>query len=406
MSDGAAIVRLARPGDREAIVAAIATMGGHDDVGERADPLTTFQALLAAPGARALVAERDGAVVGVAAFEARTSLLTDRREAWLGVLAVAPGMRSQRIGTALLAAVEREAARLGCAAVVLESSQTRERAQSFYLDRGYVEAAPARRFARELRPSMAALPERFLALAARAASAVAVAVAGRAALAAVGIGADGAPTEAADEAAERAACAELAPLGLPIVSEESGTIGGPVDPASQWISLDPLDGSRNFVAGYPAYATSIALVAAGRPLAGLVVDLVSGSRWAAVAGEGATRDGVHVTTRRSGLAAVPSGLPGDPCTRTFPGIARVRMSGSTTRDLCGVADGSLAAFYGLDRPVVHVHDLAAAMLVVEEAGGCVVDRRGRVPTLVPDVAACLDVVAACDRATAEALLAL
>ena len=397
-------IRPAHPADGVAVLDLLGTMGGHDDLRERAHPLETFAALLAAPEGRVLVAERDGSVVGVAVIAARLSLLADRREAWLGALAVAPTFRSIGVGAALLGALEREAADLGCAAIVLEASLMREGAHAFYRASGFTEIRTARRFERPVVADGDDLVDRFIAAAARAATRVALAVVGRAAADAVGIGADGAPTEDADDAAERAALAELLPLGVPVVSEEAGLVGATsIDPAEAWISLDPLDGSRNFRAGFPMYATSIGLVRAGRPIAGLVADLVSGHRWAARSDAGATLDGRAIRTRRSLLGAVPSPLPGYPTMRDLPGIERTRISGSTASDLVRVADGTLAVFYALDRPVVHVHDLAAAMIVIEEAGGCVIDRSGTRPFLVPDPAVTLDIVAAYDRPFALAL---
>jgi len=397
-------IRPARPEDRWPIVELIGAMGGHDDIYDSVRPLATLGAILAAPDCRVIVAERDGRVVGVATLQARISPLRDRREAWLGLLAVAPAMRSDSIGALLLDASDREAARMGCTAIVLEASAMRARAHAFYTRAGFAERAPARRFERRIAVRDAALPERFLAVAARAAARAADAAAGRARLAPVGIGADGLPTEAADAAAERAALAELVALGLPIVSEEAGLVGATaIDPVQPWISLDPLDGSRNFVNGYPVCATSIGLVADGKPLAGFVADLVCGSRWEARAGCGAMRDGRPIRTRRGALVALPSPVDGA-AVRSVAGFSRVRVSGSTARDLCHVADGSIAAFSGLDRPVVHVHDLAAALIIIQEAGGVVLDRAANEPRLVPDAAVFLDVVAACDRDTALALL--
>ncbi len=399
--------RLARPDDCAAVVQLIAAMGGHDDIAEYGAFLETFATMCAAPDARVLVAERDGAVVGVTSLQARLSLLTDRREAWLGVLAVAPDVRSTGVGAQLLASAEREAQALGCASIVLEASTMRDRAHAFYRARGFAEARPALRFERMIDVPAETLADRFLAAAARAATHIAHAIAGRASAASVGIGADGAPTEDADAAAERAALDALLPLGVPVMSEESGLVGAStIDPQQPWISLDPLDGSRNFVAGYPLYAVSIGLVQAGRPIAGLVVDLAGGHRWSAQLGRGAMRDGAPIRTRHGPLGALPSPLPGARPVRELPGIKRVRISGSTASDLCRVADGSLAVFFALDRPVVHVHDLAAAMIIIEEAGGSVVDREGARPVLVPDAARCLEVVAAHDRASARAFAGL
>lgn len=399
------MIRPARLEDREAILRLIVEMGGHEQVALRADPLLAFREVLADSQARALVAERDGEIVGYVEVRARASSVDDRREAWLGVLCVDEASRGAGIGAALVQAADREAALLGCSAVVLETAASRSEAHAFYRAQGFGEKPPARRFVREVRVAGGSLEQRFLAAAALAASAVRAAITGLGACAPVGIGADGNATEAADAAAEAAILPVLTPLGLPIVSEEAGLVGaGAVEPDRPWICLDPLDGSRNFVAGCAPYAVSIGLVCEGRPLAGFVADLDAGHRWWAIAGGGAWRDGRPIRTRDGGLVALPNL---DPAAGTFPkmpGLARVRISGSSATDLCRVADGSLAAFVCTDRPAVHAHDLAAAYAVILEAGGVVIDAGGVPPILVPDPKPCMHFVAAASLGLARSLL--
>lgn len=398
------IVRPARWTDRDAILRLTLAMGGHDDVARRDDPMRRLGAALGRADTRVVVAERDGAIVGFAEVQARVSMVTDRFEAWLGALAVAPQARRGGVGAALLAAVEREARLLGCDAIVLESSAWRDDAYAFYRRSGFDERAPAVRFARTLSSDDdAALLQRFLDAAARAANAVAAAIAGLRDEASVGQGADGAPTEAADAAAEDAALRAFAALPCAIVSEERGLIGAPPGPGDCWIALDPLDGSRNYRAGYPPYAMAAGLVRDGVAIAGYVADLTSGRRWWA-AGGAAYVDGRPAHTRRSPIAVVPSPSSGAPPARiAIPGVTRIRASGSTAIDLCRVADGSAAAFVALDRAVAHAHDLAGAMAVIVAAGGCVLEDGGRVPVLAPDAAALHRIVAAADRELAEAL---
>ena len=401
------IVRRAVARDRDALVGLAGTMGGHDDVASRAHPFSTLDAQLDAPNVRVLVAcDARETVVGFASIRTQWSAFEDRREAVLAALAVAERERGHGIGRALLDAVDATARELGCAVVVLTSRVTRTRAHDFYRANGFDERPPALRFERAIAANAGTLVDRFLAAAGRAATGVSVAIAGRRGGGSVGIGADGAPTELADAAAERAAFAEFVPLGVPIVSEEAGLVGArSVDPDEAWISLDPLDGSRNYVLGYPSYAMSAALVLAGRPLAGLVADLVSGRRYVARKDGGATLDGVALQTRRSPLAALPSPMPGE----TFPplpSIGRLRISGSMALDFCRVGDGSLGAFYGLARPVAHAHDIAAAILVIEEAGGVVIDATGAPPVLEPDPRRQYGVVAAADEALARELAGL
>ncbi len=201
-------------------------MGGHDDVAANSDPLRHLATLLRRSDARVVVAESEGRVVGFAEVQARPTSIGDAYEAWLGALAVEPDCRGRGIGSALLAAVDEAARELGCSRIELESSEWRDEAHAFYRERGYDERTPARRFRRQVPERRhASLEERFLDAAARAATGVAAAIVDLGGLDAVGMGADGAPTEAGDRAAERAAVEALLPLGIPIVSEERGLIG-------------------------------------------------------------------------------------------------------------------------------------------------------------------------------------
>jgi 3'(2'), 5'-bisphosphate nucleotidase len=212
---------------------------------------------------------------------------------------------------------------------------------------------------------------------------------------------DGSPALAADEAAHLAAAAVLGRIGVPVLSEERGD--QPVAADEPWIVLDPLDGTGNFRAGLPPWAFSAALVQAGRPVAGLVVDLSSGRRWDGAAGHGARRDGVVVRPRAGRTVLVPTPPSGE--TVTVPSSARrVRVSGCTAVDLCLVADGSAAAWHDLDRSGTHVHDAAGGLAVLAAAGGVVLAPDGQPLELVPDTERLIRLVAAGSRETADELL--
>ncbi|HYZ15299.1 MAG TPA: GNAT family N-acetyltransferase, partial [Candidatus Acidoferrum sp.] len=244
------LLRPARLADREAVLRLVHEMGGHDEI---RDLGAAFGLVLARPSIRALVAEDAGSVVGYAELHARPVPNRNRIEGWLSTLAVAPDQRGAGIGRLLIAAAEDAARELGCDEITLESSQWRERSHAFYRELGFTERALARRFVRSVGvPSDEDLGVRFLAAAGRAATAVAAAVVELERAASRAVGADGAPTEAADAAAEAAALEELLPLGIAIVSEEAGLVGTTrtPGPGEAWISLDPLDGTRNFRAGY------------------------------------------------------------------------------------------------------------------------------------------------------------
>ena len=247
----------------------------------------------------------------------------------------------------------------------------------------------------------APLADRFRHLAALAATRVELAVALASGRGEERTKSDGSPSVAADDAAHRAAAEVLAGLGLPLLSEERRD--GPVDETEPWLVLDPLDGTGNFSAGFPPWAFSVALVRAGRPEAGVVVDLSSGRRWEAARGSGARRDGRPVRPRPGTKVIVPTAPPGRPLF-VPSGARRLRITGCTAVDLCLVADGSAAAWHDLDRRGTHVHDVAGGLSVLAAAGGVALDSDGAPLRLRPDTEQAIRLVAAADDETARNLL--
>jgi 3'(2'), 5'-bisphosphate nucleotidase len=247
----------------------------------------------------------------------------------------------------------------------------------------------------------APLVERFLHLAAIAATRVETAVAMARGMGEETVKADGSISIAADEAAHSAAEEVLSTLGVPLLSEERHD---PVVAADQpWIVLDPLDGTGNFAAGLPPWAFSAGLVRGGRPIAGLVHDLSSGRRWWGAAGRGGLRDGVPVRPRIGSTVVLPS-APGGGSVVVPSTARRVRVTGCTAVELCLVADGSAAAWHDVDRSGTHVHDIAGALAVLEAAGGVVLTTDGTPLRLPPDTDAPLRFVAAPSAEDAAALL--
>lgn len=322
-------------------------------------PADRLDALRARSSARVLVAEHGGGLIGLLALQARDTVASGR-VAQIETMATIDGDPATE--AALLLAAEQSAAELGC--------------------RSIVESGPdgARHGVR----AGGDLVERFVRAACAAAEDVVGALVDLRSVPDVGVGADGAATKAADRVAEQLAVARLAPLGVPICSEEGGHIGGVPSSSGTWIAMDPVDGTRNYLRSLPPYGFAAALVSDGRPDAGVVVDLTSGRRWIARRGRGATVDGRPCRPRPGGPVAVPSVSPAEPLPPVPDGHSRVRMSGSTTIDLCRVADGSVGAFVDLRRAVVHVHDLAAPLAVLTEAGVPVADADGGMPRLEPD----------------------
>ena len=145
----------------------------------------------------------------------------------------------------------------------------------------------------------------------------------------------------------------------------------------RWV-VDPLDGTTNFVFGYPQWAVSVAVEDDQGPLAGAVYDPSRDEMFAAGRGRGTTLNGnrVHVRgTHDLGQALVATGfsysaerraLQADQLARVLPRVRDVRRGGAAAIDLAWVAAGRLDAFWESD---LSHWDWAAGALLVLEAGG-------------------------------------
>lgn len=197
------------------------------------------------------------------------------------------------------------------------------------------------------------------------------------------IGAEGAHSgqHHTDVVADAAALPVLLDAGFGVLSEESGLTEAdrPV-----LVVLDPLDGSTNCRQGLPWYAASLCAVDEAGCLAAVVVNLATGTRYRAVRGSGAERDGRRISpsdAHRLDDAIV--GLSGHPGRHL--GWRQYRALGAAALDLCAVADGTLDGYIDCSRNAHGPWDYLAAALVCREAGAEVVDLLGRdLVARVPD----------------------
>lgn len=178
---------------------------------------------------------------------------------------------------------------------------------------------------------------------------------------------------AADLVVDQIALDLLREAGVGIVSEESGVEN--LD-RNVVVIVDPLDGSTNASRGVPHYATSLCAVDATGPLVALVVDQAVGTRWWALRGLGAFRDGVAMTRQpmtewSSALVAVSGRPPSD------AGWAQFRSLGASAIDICYVADSTIDAFIDMSPSAHGVWDYAAAYLICQEIGVRIEDAQGR-----------------------------
>ena len=177
-----------------------------------------------------------------------------------------------------------------------------------------------------------------------------------------------------DVAADAAVMPVLHGSGLAVLSEESG-LSGPSG-SDLLAVVDPVDGSTNAYRGVPFYSTSICVLDATGPLAGVVVNQATGTRYEAVRGSGGRKDGEPL--RPSGcteLASAIVGISGFP--GIHPGWAQFRAFGAAALELCAVADGTLDAFVVGTHASLAPWDYLGAMLVCTEAGAVVGELEGR-----------------------------
>lgn len=178
-----------------------------------------------------------------------------------------------------------------------------------------------------------------------------------------------------------------------VLGEERGFVPGPS--GVTWV-VDPIDGTVNYLYGQPSYSVSVAAVTGPRGeapsprtwtvLAGCVHAPTLGVTYTAARGQGSWRDGARLTMGPGpddlsgcllgtgfGYRAQRRAAQGRVVAALLPQVRDIRRIGSAAVDLCSVAAGTLDAHYERG---LQPWDMAAASLVVTEAGGAVVGLRG------------------------------
>ena len=202
---------------------------------------------------------------------------------------------------------------------------------------------------------------------------------------------DGTPVTAADEASEAILLEGLTRLlpGIPVISEEAG--GPTVAPGSTFVLVDPLDGTREFVAGRGEFTINLAVIRDGSPLAGWIAAPAQKRIWRGIAGQGAERlhlapdpppaeaQCVPIRTRTAEcgqLIAMVSRSHADAATETFlarfPNVKKIAC-GSAIK-FCRLAEG-YADIYPRLGPTSE-WDVAAGDALLCAAGGRITDPQG------------------------------
>src|SRR5262245_30175474 len=196
--------------------------------------------------------------------------------------------------------------------------------------------------------------------------------------------ADQSPVTAADEASEAVILRGLAQIlpNVPVVAEESVDAAAPADLTGSFVIVDPLDGTREFLAGRDEFTVNLAIVTRGLPVAGIIAAPKRGKLWRGVVGHGAERlrlpggsaDRAEAISTRAWAdvpVAVVSRSHMDSATDKF-----VSALGPITRVACGsaikfcqIADGSADVYPRL--ATTCEWDVAAGHALVVAAGGIV-----------------------------------
>lgn len=153
----------------------------------------------------------------------------------------------------------------------------------------------------------------------------------------------------------------------------------------RWI-IDPLDGTTNFIHGFPVFAVSIALQHAGEIMTGVVFDPMRNELFTAVNGRGAFLNGRKISVSSGGPVAdalVATGFPFKrrdlidhyltAFRRILMKVSDLRRPGAAALDLAGVACGRFDGFFEIG---LSPWDCAAGGLLIREAGGVITDFDG------------------------------
>ncbi|MGA3148084.1 MAG: inositol monophosphatase family protein [Acidimicrobiales bacterium] len=176
-----------------------------------------------------------------------------------------------------------------------------------------------------------------------------------------------------DLVADAAAAAVLEGAGLGVMSEESGPrhLDRPLV-----VVIDPVDGSTNAARRIPWYATSLCAVDLEGPRVAVVVNQASGTRFEAVRGGGARKDGQPIRPSAcKALGEAIIGFSGYP--PRYLGWSQYRSLGAAALDLCAVAEGVLDGYAVVGGSQLGSWDYLGGMLVCTEAGAVLTETMGR-----------------------------
>ena len=162
------------------------------------------------------------------------------------------------------------------------------------------------------------------------------------------------------------------------LSEEDGDDSRRLASSRVWI-IDPIDGTKEFIEGVPQFAVSIGFVVEGRPKAAVIYNPVEDRMYRAAAGQGAELNGqrIHVIPRQELHGALLLVSRSEPLRKfqVFVDLCEIQSVGSIAYRLAKVAGGEGDGT--LTFRSIHEWDVCAGALMVQEAGGKIVDGNGK-----------------------------
>jgi len=200
---------------------------------------------------------------------------------------------------------------------------------------------------------------------------------------ALGVGAAGDKTFPIDKIAEDIIISELESSRLPLslISEEYGL--KELSGGGRRVLIDPIDGSKNAIAGIPFYCTSLA-IAEGDTIGSIsiayVVNLINGDEFLAEKGKGAFLNKERISTQKDdefSLIAYEAQVPGRDIPRIIPLLSKAhktRCLGATALDLAYLSRGAVSVF--VNSSLSRSFDFAGGWLLIKEAGGVFTNTKG------------------------------
>ncbi len=179
---------------------------------------------------------------------------------------------------------------------------------------------------------------------------------------------------------------ELLPEAHFVGEEDGAAVFLPEYASGYTFVIDPIDGTSNFMKGYPPSVTSIGLLRDGSPWMGIIYNPFSDQLFTGIIGVGAWENGEPIHTGEDSMAdslilmgTTPyyEELARKSFDLAYAYLARcidIRRSGSAAWDMCMVASGRIGMYFELR---IHLWDYAAAACILEAAGGKVTDADGK-----------------------------